>query len=343
MSNPAAAARLLRTGAFRRLGSVVAERFRDDRLRRLFSFQAMYAGLPPSRALAIYAVITYMDSVEGVYFPEGGMAAVPAAMALAAEKAGAEFRYGTTVSEVLRSPTGRVAGVLADDGEQLLADAVVCTLDLPTAYERLLPDLPKPRVVRKGKYSPSAVVWHVGVRGIPAAGTTHHNIHFGAEWDSAFDALIDQGRLMPDPSRLVTVPSLTDPELAPSGASTLYVLEPVPHLGGEVDWHRERGPMRERLADFVSTQGYPVDIVTEELVTPLEWQAQGMAAGTPFALAHTFAQTGPFRPPNLERRLPGLVFAGSGTVPGVGIPMVLVSGRLAAERVSKYLPSGRTP
>lgn len=343
VSNPVAAARLLRTGGFRRLGSVVAERFRDDRLRRLFSFQAMYAGLPPSRALAIYAVITYMDSVEGVYFPEGGMAAVPAAMALAAEKAGAEFRYGTAVSEVLRSPTGRVAGVVADDGEQLLADAVVCTLDLPTAYEQLLPDLPKPRVVRKGKYSPSAVVWHVGVQGVPAPGTTHHNIHFGEEWDSAFDALIDQGRLMPDPSRLVTVPSLTDPALAPPGGSTLYVLEPVPHLGGEVDWHRERGPMRERLADFVAAQGYPVDIVTEELVTPLEWQAQGMAAGTPFALAHTFAQTGPFRPPNVERRLPGLVFAGSGTVPGVGIPMVLVSGRLAAERVSEYLPSGRTP
>jgi phytoene desaturase len=78
--------------------------------------------------------------------------------------------------------------------------------------------------------------------------------------------------------------------------------------------------------------------VVEELVTPLEWQAQGMAAGTPFALAHTFAQTGPFRPPNVERRVPGMFFAGSGTVPGVGVPMVLISGKLAAQRVSGYLP-----
>ncbi len=67
----------------------------------------------------------------------------------------------------------------------------------------------------------------------------------------------------------------------------------------------------------------------------------GMQAGTPFALAHTFAQTGPFRPPNVERKVPGLVFAGSGTVPGVGVPMVLISGKLAADRVQEYLPSDR--
>ena len=74
---------------------------------------------------------------------------------------------------------------------------------------------------------------------------------------------------------------------------------------------------------------------------PLDWQQQGMAAGTPFALAHTFTQTGPFRPPERRARVPGLVFAGSGTVPGVGVPMVLISGKLAADRVGEYLPSGR--
>jgi phytoene desaturase len=74
-------------------------------------------------------------------------------------------------------------------------------------------------------------------------------------------------------------------------------------------------------------------------MTPLEWRDLGMHAGTPFALAHTFGQTGPFRPGNLERRVPGLVFAGSGTVPGVGVPMVLVSGKLAADRVGAYLPA----
>jgi phytoene desaturase len=337
VSSPVVAARLVRMGGFRRLGPVVAQRFQDERLRRLFSFQAMYAGLPPSRALAIYAVITYMDSVAGVYFPEGGMGAIPVALARAAEAGGAEIRWGTTVHEIQRGPNGRVAAVDLGGGERLRADAVVCTLDTPVAYGRLLPGLRGPRAVRSGRYSPSAVVWHVGVRGAPPPEAAHHNIHFAHEWDSAFDALIGQRRLMPDPSRLVTVPTVTDPSLAAPGGSTLYVLEPVPHLGGSVDWNRERGPMRERLAAFLQDNGYPTDVVTEELVTPLEWQAMGMAAGTPFALAHTFFQTGPFRPPNVERRMPGLFFAGSGTVPGVGVPMVLISGRLASARVGDYL------
>ena len=96
--------------------------------------------------------------------------------------------------------------------------------------------------------------------------------------------------------------------------------------------------MRDDLLEFLRAEGYPTDIVTEQLVTPDDWHAEGLTAGTPFALAHTFAQTGPFRPANVTRQLPGLVFAGAGTTPGVGVPMVLLSGRLAAERVRSYLP-----
>ncbi len=339
--NPLAAAKLLQLGAFRKLGTAVRSHFRDPRLHKLFSFQAMYAGLAPEKALALYAVITYMDSIEGVYFPENGMHAVPLAMAQAAEKAGAQLRLGESVETVLHSPTGRVAGVRLAGGEAIAADAVVCTLDTPYAYDKLLPELTPPRAARpgRGQYSPSAVVWHVGVRGVPEPPVAHHNIHFGSQWDEAFDALLDQGRMMPDPSRLVTIHSLDGPGLAPAGDSTLYVLEPVPNLdSGRVDWTQEAGPMRERLHGFLAEHGYPTDVVAEQLVTPLEWRDQGMAAGTPFALAHTFPQTGPFRPPNIERRLPGMFFAGSGTVPGVGVPMVLISGKLAAARVADYLP-----
>ena len=336
--SPAAVAKLIRLGAFGRLGNAVRKRFRDPRLHRLFSFQAMYAGLAPDAALAVYAVITYMDSIEGVWFPEGGMHSVPRAMAQAAEKAGASFRYGEAADSILRSPTGRVAGVGLESGARLGADAVVCTTDLPVAYETLLADLKPPRAAVGGRYSPSAVVWHVGVRGVPEREVAHHNIHFGVEWGSAFEALLKNGRLMPDPSRLVTVPSLDEPTMAPPDCSAIYVLEPVPNLSADIDWTHEGPAMRDRLHGFLAAHGYPSDVVTDELVTPLDWQRQGMAGGTPFALAHNFAQTGPFRPPNVERRLPGMFFAGSGTVPGVGVPMVLISGKLAAERVASYLP-----
>jgi phytoene desaturase len=121
----------------------------------------------------------------------------------------------------------------------------------------------------------------------------------------------------------------------------MYVLEPVPHTGSGIDWRRESGPMRERLHAFLEAGGYPTDVREELFVGPDDWQAQGLHLGTPFALAHTFLQSGPFRPSNVDRRVPGLVFAGSGTQPGVGIPMVLVSGKLAAQRVQEYAGAAR--
>ena len=336
--SPRAIVELLRLGAFRRLGPEVARRFQDERLRRVFSFQAMYAGLAPAQALALYAVITYMDSIEGVWFPAGGMHAVPSAMARVAAETGVELRWSTTVARVTRHNDGSASGVVLADGESVDADAVVVTADLPTAYRQLLPDIEAPRTVRRARYSPSALVWHLGVRGELPDRTGHHNIHFGAAWDEAFADLLDRGVPMADPSRFVAVPSRDDPDAAPAGQHTVYVLEPVPNLVvGRLDWDVEGPRLRDRMLSFLCGFGYPTELVTEELVTPVDWQRGGLAGGTPFALAHTFGQSGPFRPRNVDRRVPGLVFAGSGTTPGVGIPMVLISGKLAARRVQELL------
>jgi phytoene desaturase len=143
---------------------------------------------------------------------------------------------------------------------------------------------------------------------------------------------------MPDPSLLVSVPSIDEPSMAPDGCSVLYVLEPTPNLDGIVDWTVERPRARDQLAAKVAALGYGDAIDVEMIVDPLEWQRQGMERGTPFALSHRFFQTGPFRPSNIDKRAPGLVFAGSSTVPGVGVPMVLISGRLAADRVDRLAP-----
>lgn len=332
------ALRLVRLGGFGKLAKRVARYFDDERLQRIFSFQSMYAGLAPYEALAIYCVITYMDAVNGVYFPDGGIHAVPKAMALALEKAGVEIRYSSSVDriELEHGTVGRVTGVrLSGSGEVIRADAVVCNPDLPVAYRTLLPGLRAPRVARRGAYSPSCVVWHAGVRNRPPSDAAHHNIHFGRQWDDAFRAILRDGTRMPDPSILVSVPSIDQPSMAPEGCSVLYVLEPAPNLDGRVDWNVERPRVRDELAAKVATLGYGDAIEVETTVDPLDWERQGMERGTPFALSHRFFQTGPFRPANIERRAPGLVFAGSGTVPGVGVPMVLISGRLAAERVDQ--------
>ncbi len=327
--------KLVRLKGLSRLANVVNAYFDDPRLQRIFSFQSMYAGLSPYEALALYCVITYMDTVEGVYFPVGGIHAVPRGLAAAATKAGAEFRYGVTVERVERGGAeGRATGVRLAGGEVVAADAVVLNPDLPVAYDELLPGVPRPRVARKGHYSPSCALWMAGVRGSLPPEAEHHNIHFGAAWEGAFDALMKQGVLMPDPSILVSSPTHGDPGLAPEGCVTLYVLEPTPNLDGRVDWAKERDRFREGLIERVGRLGYPTgDVVVERFVDPTDWRRLGMERGTPFAIAHNFFQTGPFRPNNVTKAAPGVVFVGSSTVPGVGVPMVLLSGRLAADRV----------
>ena len=325
-------ARLIALGGFRRLAPKVNQFLKDPRTQKVYSFQAMYAGVSPQQALAIYAVIAYMDSVNGVFFPKGGMHAVPRALAGAAEKHGVTFKYSTTVTSIERK-NGRATAVLTDKGERIPCDVVVLNPDLPVAWRDLLGK--QPRSVKRLKYSPSCATLLIG-SSKTYDHLAHHNIHFGKSWAGVFDELIKKKTLMSDPSILVTVPSKDDPALAPEGKSSYYVLFPTPNLSADIDWEKIGPRYRDEMIKSLEDRGYTGfgdAIEVEQLTTPLDWKNQGMEQGAPFASAHTFFQTGPFRPKNLAKGFENIVFAGSGTQPGVGVPMVLISGRLAAERI----------
>ena len=324
-------ARLAAIGGFRRLAPKVAQYLKDERTQRVFSFQSMYAGLSPYDALAIYAVIAYMDSVAGVFFPRGGMHAVPRALAGAAEKHGVDIRYGCEVTRV-EMRGRRAVAVHTADGERIPADVVVLNPDLPVAYEELLGHVP--RSVRRLRYSPSCFLLLAG-SSATYPDDVHHNISFGTSWRGVFDEIIDRGEVMSDPSFLVTVPTRSDPTLAPAGRSAYYALFPTPNLVAPIDWATFGPRYRDDVVRTLEDRGWPgfgASVEVEHLTTPAYWARRGMAHGAPFAASHTFLQTGPFRPRNLWGE--NVVFTGSGTQPGVGVPMVMVSGRLAAERVT---------
>ncbi|WP_329254456.1 phytoene desaturase family protein [Actinoallomurus sp. NBC_01490] len=342
-------ARLTALGGFGRWENAVGRFLRDERLRRVFTFQALYAGLSPRRALALYAVIAYMDTVGGVFFPRGGMRALPDALAGAAADAGVEFRYDTRVTSLERRGR-RVTAALTDGGDRIPCDAIVLTCDLPAAY-RLLGRVPRrpARLVA----APSAVVVHLGVSGdgrpgvsgdgrCGADGTAHHNLLFGRAWHTTFDDLIRDGRPMRDPSLLLTRPTVTDAALAPGGHQLVSVLAPAPNLArARLDWDRIGPAYAEELIEATAARSGLKMRMEDVLhvITPADWRRQGLLAGTPFSLAHTFGQTGPFRPANLPRTTDNAVLAGCGTVPGVGVPTALVSGRLAADRITGAVPS----
>ncbi|MDH4160210.1 MAG: phytoene desaturase family protein [Actinomycetota bacterium] len=324
-------ARLAALGAFRRMTPKVRQYLNDPRTERVLSFQAMYAGMSPYDALALYCVIAYMDSVAGVFAPRGGMHAVPEAMAGAAQKHGVEIRYDTEVARVeLRGD--RATAVVTTGGDRVPCDAVVLNPDLPVAWRDLLGR--EPWSVKRLRYSPSCYLLLVG-SSARYSKVVHHNIHFGQSWGGVFDDLIHSKRLMSDPSFLVSNPTHSDPSLAPDGRQVYYVFFPTPNLDAGIDWSTRSADYREQMLSTVEQRGYvgfSEAIEVEHAVTPSDWAARGMERGSPFAAAHSFLQTGPFRPRNIWGE--NVVFAGSGTTPGVGVPMVLISGRLAAERIT---------
>jgi phytoene desaturase len=325
-------ARLIAIGGFRKLAPKVSQFLKDPRTQRIYSFQAMYAGVSPQQALAIYAVIAYMDAVNGVFFPKGGMHAVPRALANVAVKHGAKIFYNSKVTK-LEKKGNRVVAAITEDGSRYECDAIILNPDLPIAYTELL-EKPLKRI-KKLDYSPSCAVLLVGSKK-NYSHIAHHNIHFGNSWDGVFEELIEKKQLMSDPSLLVTVPTHDDKSLAPKNRESYYVLFPTPNLSANIDWRIQAPKYRDEMVGTLEKRGYVGfgdAIEVEHLTTPLEWEEMGLAMGAPFASAHTFTQTGPFRPNNFPRAFENVVFTGSGTQPGVGVPMVIISGKLAAQRI----------
>ncbi|MBF6357245.1 phytoene desaturase [Nocardia higoensis] len=331
---------LVRLGGFGSLGARIDRLLTDRRLSRLFTFQALYAGMAPADALAVYAVIPHMDTSMGVYFPRGGMSAVAETMASALTDAGGTLRLNSEVARIDYAGK-RATGVVLADGERVPCDAVVLTADLGS-IERF-----GGRLRRGLRASPSAVVAHGTIPAEVAASwpiQAHHTIDFGAAWEETFREIATRrgkGKLMSEPSLLLTRPALTDSELFVTRADgrhePLSILAPCPNLdSAPLDWDRLARPYLGELLSLLEQRGYrgiAEHFTVDHLDTPYTWRARGMLAGTPFATAHLFRQTGPFRTRNMPRFADNVVLAGCGTVPGIGVPTVLLSGKLAAHRI----------
>lgn len=336
--------RLLALGAFGRLGPRVGRFLSDERLRRLFSFQALFAGVSPATALGIYGAIPHMDTSLGVYYPDGGLRRVAEVLAEALIDAGGVVELSTEATDIVYRRTGRrrhAERVVTADGCEFDCAAVVLTADLGS-IERF--GIRRRRL----RASPSAVVAHGTIPAAVAArwaAQAHHTIDFGAAWTRTFTEITAtrrRGALMSDPSLLLTRPAHTDTSLLihRDGVAhePLSLLAPCPNLvGAALDWGSIGPAYLRELLGVLESRGYAGiadQFTVDRLDTPQTWLDKGMLAGSPFSAAHTFGQTGPFRRHNRPRGIDNVVLAGCGTTPGVGVPTALISGKLAAERIT---------
>ncbi|MBS2031134.1 MAG: phytoene desaturase [Deltaproteobacteria bacterium] len=335
-ATPANLKTVLDVNAHRSLYSVVSRHFHDERLRIALSFQTMYLGISPYEAPGVYSLLPYTELADGIWFPKGGLYAVPQALERLARELGVTFELGKAVAKVeIENNVAR--GVHLADGSRRSADTVVLNADLPYAYRELLPDSPLPRA-DKLKFTSSALMFYWGLdRQAPRL--RHHNI-FLADFADNFADIFERGRVPEDPSFYVNVATRSDASLGPAGRDGVYVLVPVPHLGPRIDWDAEVKRVRERVLTRLAGAGCDLrgHIALEHVRTPKDWRdGLNLEHGAAFGLSHDLFQVGYFRPANQHARYKNVYFVGASTQPGTGLPMVVLSSRLTTERIMKAL------
>ncbi len=324
-----------------RMGHSVAETVRsfvpDARVAQMVDHFTQYVGSAPDTSPAVLCGIAHMQTSEGVWYPRGGTGVIPEALANLATELGVKLRSGTGVAKISVT-NGKVKGVELENGERVPFDAVISNCDAVRTHSDLLVAVTK--FAQRRRYEPacSGVVLYLGLRKRPAQ-LLHHNFVFSRDPHEEFDSIYRKGEPAADPTCYVCAPAISDPNVAPDGGEALYVLVHTPYLRSHHDWKKMLPEYRRTILDKLrTTAGLDLehDIVTESALTPQDiHERYHVLNGAIYGLASHGRFTGAFKPANRSPDVRGLYLAGGSAHPGPGMPMVLMSGWIAADALDQ--------
>jgi phytoene desaturase len=335
------------------LDSLTKRTVRDTRLRQILGYPAVFLGSAPKLTPSMYSLMSHLDLVDGVYYPLGGFTRVIESIADLATSNGADLQTGTTVKRIIVNDAGAVTGVEVTKGkgkkvQTLEADIVVSTADLHHT-ETVLIDKPELRTYpedywEKRTAGPGALLIMLGVSGeLPQL--EHHTLFFAKDWNRGFQAIFSDSPHIPDPLSLyVSKPSGVDAGVAPEGTESLFVLVPLPAdpkigkggIDGSGDASVEALADRviAQIAEWASIPDLASRVVLRRTVAPGDFAADlNSWKGSALGPAHTLRQSAFFRAGDVSRKVTNLYYAGSSTIPGIGLPMCLISAELVLKRL----------
>jgi phytoene desaturase len=329
---------LVRLRSHENVFQLTSRYIRDPFLQVVFSFHPLLVGGNPFQSSSIYSMIHYLERKWGVHFVMGGTGALVKALVQLFEQMGGELRLNARVEEIVVE-RGKASGVRLATGETLSASLVVANADVANTYRKLI----KPQFrrkwtdarVEKMRYSMSLFLIYFGTnRTYPDL--AHHTIVLSSRYQELLRDIFDKKILAKDFSLYLHAPTRTDASLAPPGCECFYVLSPVPHLGGAVDWEKTKKPYAEAILESLEKicPNLRAHIVTSRIFTPLDFQNELDAyLGSAFQLEPILTQSAWFRPHNKSEDVEGLYFVGAGTHPGAGLPGVLSSAKVVEKLV----------
>lgn len=328
----------LKLNLFGNMQNYIEGYLHEPKLQQLLMYNLVFLGCSPYNAPALFSIMAHVDLNVGVFYPTGGFAKVITGMVKVAEQLGVRFLYNQPVDKI-EVAQRKVTSVITSKATWH-PDFVISNADY-VHTEDLLSDQAvrqySQQYWRKKINSPSAFLLYLGLnKRIPKL--SHHTLYFTEDWQKHFSDIFDNSQWPKQPSLYINRPTATDSTLAPKGHDTLMILVPVASgLATPTGW-------RETYANYiieyieknlnVSLQSA---IELKKIVTVDDFESrynsyEGNAFG---GLAHTLLQSSIWRPSNRHQKLPNLFFAGASTVPGIGLPTALISGRLVADRISK--------
>ncbi len=331
----------------RSVASIVRSHVPDARVAQMMDHFTQYVGSSPYASPAVLCGIAHMQTDEGIWYPMGGTRAVPEALVRLADELGVEIRLGTDVMRI-ETEGGAVTGVTTAGGERIECDAVISNCDSVRTYRELLGGTPQSiKFGKRNDHEPacSGVVLYLGLNRRYDQ-LLHHNFVFSRDPEEEFDWIYHRGEPAPDPSAYVCAPAITEPSVAPEGGEALYVLVHTPYLRPRHDWKAMLPPYRDvildKLEQTAGMAGIRDAIVHESFLTPEEIHHRyRVLNGAIYGLASHGKFLGAFKPANRRNDLRGLYLAGGAAHPGPGMPMVLMSGWIAADSLDTDRRDGK--
>ncbi len=323
-----------------RMGTTVAgqirKRVKDKRVAQMLDHFVQYVGSSPYGSPAVLCSIAHMQTNDGVWYPMGGTRAVPLALEKLGRELGVTYRTGTGISRI-HAQDGQARAVETDNGEIIDVAAVVSNMDSVRTYRELVGGAPAARFAKRWKRDPacSGVVLYLGLdRAYPQL--AHHDFVFSRDPEEEFDYIYRRGEPAPDPTCYIAAPSRTEPGVAPPGGEALYILVHTPYLRPHHDWKTMLPAYRKVIFDKLARTAGLTDLESrirfEHVLTPQDiHERYRVLDGAIYGLASHGRFFGAFKPGNRSRDLAGLYLAGGAAHPGPGMPMVLMSGWIAAD------------
>ena len=329
-----------------RMGSTVAgtvrRRVDDPRVAQLLDHFIQYVGSSPYQAPAVLCAIAHMQIRDGIWYPKGGIRAMPTALTRLAEKLGVRFETNAEVRRIVVED-GQVRGVETASGTRIDLDAVVSNMDVVRTHKELLGGQAAGRFANGHRYEPacSGVVLYLGLdRAYDHI--LHHSFVFSRDAEEEFDWIYKRGEPAPDPTCYLAAPGRSDPSVAPDGGEALYILVHTPYLRPHHDWNAMFADYRKVILDKLARTAGMTDledrIVFESALTPQSIHDRyHVLNGAIYGLASHGRFLGAFKPGNRSRTVRNLYLAGGSAHPGPGMPMALMSGWIAADTLDQDL------